>query len=155
MKSKKSILKLICLITIISFLFPFLLVSCNDQEIGTLSAMDLVTGSNIQGEVIDPVPLAVIMLIIVIVAFVGTFLKNRIGMVLPMVSNAVATIMLLVLRAQTKAEIANQGLDVSFRFGFYLMLLSMIAAVIFSIYQAINKHGNEDADNADCHNDDE
>ncbi|UNC91097.1 hypothetical protein [Candidatus Contubernalis alkaliaceticus] len=94
----RNILKVICLLVLIFFVFPFFTVSCGRQEIATLSGLNLVTGTTVRGDRVDASPFMIIVFLLAAVAFVSSLVNTHKALLAPAALGAVNLILLLVFK---------------------------------------------------------
>ncbi len=134
-------------IMMICFFLPFMEVSCSGQKVMSFTGIQMVTGTTIQqpsmfGEEteslkVDPEPLAIITFSFVIIGLLLSFIKNRKSAILPALSAGIGTITLLMLKSKIDNDILREGsgmIQVSYAFGFWVLLMLLIAGVGLNIY---------------------
>ena len=134
-------------IMIFCFLLPFMEVSCSGHKVMSFTGIQLVTGITIQqpsmfgekteSQKVGPEPLAIITFSCVIIGLLLSFIKNRRSAILPAVSAGVGTITLLMLKTKIDNAVLREGggmIQVSYTFGFWVLLMLLIAGVGLNIY---------------------
>lgn len=127
---------------LLCFFLPFVTISCGGQEIVTFTQWDLIIGTKINTQEVDPNPIAVIILLVVLAGILVSFLKSRAGLILSAMSGVIGFVATLALKFTIDNEIAKQGkrmLEADYRAGFYLSLILFIAAAGFNFYQIMNR----------------
>lgn len=127
----------------ICFFLPFSHISCAGEKVATLTGVQLVTGTTIEGpssafgekeetEKIDPEPLALLTLIITIIGFGVSFLEGRKSTLFAALVGGLGSVSLLCLKAKIDNEVLREGegiLRVEYGFGFWLILLLFLFAI--------------------------
>ena len=80
----------------------------------------------------------------VIIGLALSFIKNRKSAILPAVSGGIGTITLLMLKSKIDNDVLREGggmilVQVEYTFGFYAILILMVAAVGLNIYVFFGK----------------
>lgn len=138
-KTKKNILRGIFLFVLICFFFPFVTVSCQNKEIETLNGINMVTGKKIDTgygtEKIKPQKFAILALIVAVAGLAITFVKFNKSSLVFAASGLLGFMLILLQRHDISGQIEeNEYVTVDYKIGFYLLLLSFLAAAIYSAY---------------------
>lgn len=135
MKNKKISPSIFLLVFICLFL-PFAEISCNGNLVGSVTTMNLVTGTQLDGKDVSSEPIAILLLLIVIGGIVVGFIKNR-KHLLGLIFSIAGFILNLLLRSGITNKVMEQGkgiFDISYGIGFYLPLLLFISAIGVNAY---------------------
>jgi len=130
-------------LVLICFFLPFTHISCAGEKVATLTGVQLVTGTTIEGppsafgekeksEKVEPEPLAILTLITAIIGFGVSFLKDRKSTLLTALIGGFGLISLLLLKSKIDNEVLRKGegiLRVEYGFGFWLVLLLFLCAI--------------------------
>lgn len=119
-------------IVIICFFLPFINISCSGQKIATLSGIQLVSGTTMEGRKINPEPWAVVAFISSIAGLGLSFMKSRKSSILAAVSGAIGVISLLLLKAKIDNDMLKKGkgvIQVEYDLGFWLTFLLFLSAI--------------------------
>ena len=122
------ILALFCL------LLPFLTLSCGGQEIVTLTVVDLATGIEIYGERADGNIWAILLIITLVAGLVFSILKGDQIPKLILGSASAGLLSLIIIAVGVSNELSEIGINSKFRFGFYLLLMTLLGIVGLNAY---------------------
>jgi hypothetical protein len=143
--SKWKVSPLIFAVSILTFLLPFITVSCGGQKVVSLTGVQLATGMTMEQpqmfgppkrEKVDPEPTVMIAAIAGIVALVFGLLGAR-AVKAGVVAGGISVASLLATKIRLDDQIAKQGqglLQVSYEMGFSLTLLLLICGTAWSGY---------------------
>ena len=121
---------------------PFVTISCQGQEITTLSTMKMVTGTNISGQSIHGNVLAIFILLLVLSGIILYFWKDKLAPLASAGVSFLSFILVIALRnginsAVTK-EASSQNMFVSIdtrsRAGFYLLFILMLGGTAINSF---------------------
>lgn len=141
-------------IALICFFLPFINVSCSGQKIGSLTGIQLVTGTTIeqsdlwgkkQVQKVDGEPLAIAAFISVFAGLGLSFIKARKGSIAPAVIGAAGVILLLLLKSKIDNEVLRQGggmIQVNYGVGFWLTFMSFLSAGVFNAFSLSQSKGS-------------
>ncbi len=133
------------------FLMPFLSVSCNNQKVFTLAAIQLVTGTEVQqtggfggreSQHIDPEPFTIAVFVMIIAGIAFGFLKGKSSAVLSTMLSIASFILLLLFKNKTDAEVLQKGqgmFQVEYEIGFWLIAVVMVFAAMFNTFLLLAK----------------
>jgi ribosomal protein L40E len=133
----KKISPSIFVLIVIFFLLPFVTISCQGQDVASLSGLNLVTGTKIETEKISPNPVAIIILL---TAFFGVFLglgiwKHKKITIISAITGAAGFLLTLILKFLIDNEVkSGPGFGTSYDAGFYLILMSFAGAAALNAY---------------------
>jgi hypothetical protein len=117
---------------IVSFLLPFVLISCeNGMEIGMVSGLSLVTGFNMEGEYVQPIPGVVIAFLAAIAGLLVSLVQRRIRLLLASIAGYVGMAFLFLFKVVTDYEASRSAMDIEYKEGFWSALLLFIAAGVY------------------------
>ncbi|MEA5566505.1 MULTISPECIES: hypothetical protein [unclassified Anabaena] len=136
--------------TLICFFLPFTKLSCQQQEVMTLTGIQLATGTSIKQpsfggvgkreQKIPGEPLAMLAIASSIIGFATSFMKANNTAIAPAGSGAIGFILLLMLKSKIDDSIVREGqglILVSYGLGFWLAFLLFVAATVINIYSLI------------------
>lgn len=138
MKIFEKISPSLFVLVVLCFVLPFIELSCAGQTI-SISGLDLVKGFTIEGESVDPNPLAIAALLI---AFVGAglfFWKNGLSAKIQVGLGIVGAILMLVLKSMFEEGVADEGIDLNWLAGYWIALIGYIAATGTSLFSIFGK----------------
>jgi fucose 4-O-acetylase-like acetyltransferase len=123
-------------IVLICFMLPWVNMSCQGQKGVTISGLQLVTGTTIQeqNQKVKSEPLAVAVLVLTILGFALSFLKDKRSSIIPGIIGAAAFILLLLLKSKIDTDASNQSMQVQYAIGFWLVLVLLIGAIALNGY---------------------
>lgn len=130
-------------IALIMFFLPWINVSCGGERAATFSGIQLVTGTTIKNPIenrtdkVKGEPLAIFALLVVIVGFGVSFLKDKSGAIGPAIAGGVGAIILLMLKYKLDNEILKEGggmLHLDYGVGFYSTLVLFLFAIGINVY---------------------
>lgn len=134
-------------IILICFFLPFVTVSCQNQKLATLTGVQLATGTTIEQsslleqqnkeEKIPADPLASIVLVSACVGLGTSLLKSKKSAIVPAITGAVGSGLLLMTKAKVDNEVLKQGrglLQVEYGIGFWLSFLLFLSATALNAY---------------------
>jgi len=125
---------------LICFLLPFVNISCSGQELGSFNGLQLITGTKIQGEAIDPHPIAIIIFLIAIIGLIFALVKTKLGNVICSIVAGAGFVFTLLLKSNIDGEIAQERyLTAEWGVGYYFTLILFVVAVGFNIYLMTTK----------------
>jgi len=124
-------------VILLTFLLPFLTVSCEGQNMGTITGMDMVTGTSVQGQAMDPNPLVIVILMLTLVGIGLGFWVNAKRPLLSSITGAAGLILTFVTKVVIDNELAKEGrglFQAQYKAGFYLMLILFLIAAVYNGY---------------------
>ncbi len=134
-------------IILICFFLPFVTVSCQNQKVMTLTGVQLATGTTIEQpsflerqkkEVKIPAdPLTSVVLVSTCVGLATSFLKSQQGVLIPGVTGAVSSVLLLMSKAKIDNEVLKEGrglLQVEYGMGFWMSFLLFLSVTALNAY---------------------
>lgn len=137
---KTGINSILFAVLVISFLLPFIEISCGNQSLKTVTGFQLVTGFKIERPVVEKnkpaekkikgEPLTRIAFGLAILGFILSFLKNRLVPKILAIMGLAGAGLMLFLKTKIDQKIAETGvglLAVNYKFGFWLV------AVLFTV----------------------
>ena len=147
----KKFSPVVFVIVLICFFLPFVTVSCGGEKMATLSGVQLITGTSVEGSgssedvfgtkketrKVDTEPLAIVALITTLAGLGLSFLKNRRSAIGPAIAGAATVIFLLLLKYKLDSDILTEGegvLRMEYNFGFWLAFLFSIIAVALNLF---------------------
>jgi len=154
----KKLSPAIFVIILICFFLPFVSASCGGQKLVTLSGVQLVTGTTVEGsrpsedifgtererQKVDAEPLAISALITTLVGLGLSFLKNRRSAIAPAIAGAATVILLLTLKYKLDNDVLKEGegmIQIEYNFGFWLAFLFSILAVVLNLFLFMRRKG--------------
>jgi len=155
----KKLSPAIFVIILICFFLPFVSASCGGQKLATLSGVQLVTGTTVEGarpsedifraekatQKVDTEPLAISALITTLVGLGLSFLRARRSAIAPAIAGAATVILLLALKYKLDNDVLKEGegmIQIEYNFGFWLAFLFSILAVALNLFLFM-KRGRE------------
>jgi hypothetical protein len=128
-KSKKFSLAILGF-SLLCFTLPFVSVSCNNQKI-SITGLEMVTGTTIQRQRLDPQPFAVLAVLATAVALALTFADQYGKPKVIGILAALAAVFLLVTKSQLDSQLARNGgfVQANWEIGFWLAVISDAVAV--------------------------
>lgn len=154
--NKKISLSLLILI-LITFILPFITISCQNQEVASLNGLQLAVGKTIEeGAKIPANPFIILVLVLTIAGIVYCFKMNKINsLVVAGIGGANLVLLFIFKSSFTKGFMKETGgtLELSFKFGFWAAVLAAAANLCFHGYSHLqgNKKGT-DGDGVDNDN---
>jgi hypothetical protein len=137
-------------LTLLCFFLPFVKLSCQRQELVSLTGTQLATGKSIEKtrfsrgnnrqEEIPPEPLAIIALLSSVVGLGTSLIKSKKTAIAPASAGTIGFIVLLMLKYKIDDAILKQGqgfILVSYGLGFWLAILLFASATALSIYSLL------------------
>ncbi len=137
-------------VIIICFFLPWVMISCNDYKIVTLTGIQLVTGTNVEVAEqrmfdLDPPeeqeaerePLAFFVLLSAVAGLTLSFIRGKIGAIGTSLISVVGIVFILLLKAKLDNDILREGeglLHIDYGFGFYLVLILFFSAFVINVY---------------------
>ncbi len=146
LKSARQISPAIFGITLMCFFMPFVTISCQQQNLETLSGIQLTTGSTmkvatpagkVEEQKIPGDPLAALAIISSIIGLGTSLIKARKAVIASAGSGATGALLLLMLKSKLDEEAFKQGgglILVNYSFGFWLAFLLLVSASLVNIY---------------------
>lgn len=134
------------ILTLICFFLPFVTFSCQGRAIGSLSGMQLSTGTTVQqpqmfgppkAQKIAAEPLASLALLCVLVGLGLSFLKGRKGAAGSAALACLAVFFLVGLKSKLESDALRQAggvVQLSFDAGYYFSLVLLLAAAGLGVY---------------------
>jgi hypothetical protein len=131
---------------LLCFLLPFLTVSCQGQRFIRLTGVQLVCGTTVkvpvpmgpeQNKKIDPNPFAVLAGITAIAGLALSFSKSGKALLAGAVSAGVSASSLFAMKSMLDGQTAQQGIpgiDLAYGVGYYLTLLFMFSACLWTFF---------------------
>jgi len=159
MGSRSKVSSAIFIAAVLSFLLPFVSVSCGGQKIVTFSGAQLATGTSVdqpgmfgaqQKKNVDPEPLVSLAAVCAIVGLVMSLVGGAKAALGPAISGGVGALLLLLLQAKMGDQIAKQGqgmLQVSYEAGYTLTLLLLITGAAVNGYVFFSQRARSAAPN--------
>ena len=156
MEKNKKISVSLFIILLMCFILPFVMISCQAQEIVTLSGFELATGkdlSDITGDDdrIPPNPLIIITLLVITASTGYCFMTDKVNSLILAVMSAASFILLLIFKSiftQRLMEETSGMLNIQYKFGFWAAtLISAVAAAYngYTYYEERNMASGEAA----------
>jgi lipopolysaccharide export LptBFGC system permease protein LptF len=135
-ESLKNFSPAVFAIILICFLFPWVNLTCQSQNVATFSGLQLVTGTTVQqqNQTVKSEPLAVAVLVLTILGLALSFLKDKKSSIIPGIIGVAAFILLLLLKSKIDTDASNQNIQVQYAIGFWLVLVLLIGAIALNGY---------------------
>jgi hypothetical protein len=123
-------------IVLICFMLPWVNLSCEGHNAAPFSGIQLVTGTTVerQNQKVKSEPLAVAILVLIVLGFALSFLKDKKSSIIPSIIGAAAFALLLMLKSKIDTEASNQSIQVQYAIGFWLVLVFVIGAIVLNGY---------------------
>lgn len=146
MAHKSKVSPAIFIVATLSFLLPFVTVSCNGQKVTSLTGVELATGTTVEEpQVFGPAqkkhvggePLALVAGLCAIAGLGLSFLGSRLA-IAPAVSGALGALFLLLLQSKLNSDVTKEAQGVfrlDYEAGYLLTLLFFIAGAAWNLYQ--------------------
>ena len=152
--SKRPLIPALFVVVIVFFFFNFFTVKCGSQEIGSVSGINLVTGTELKnhdmitggetrGEKIPSNAWAIIALFSAIVGLGAFLIKEKREAIIGTVAGITGFGSLIILQFVIKSEITQKGngqIEVSFQFWYWVALLAMGIAGFLSYLRMKKNH---------------
>lgn len=135
---KKHILKILSVLSLAFFFFPFFSVSYGYKEI-TFSGLDLATGRN-GGEFIDGHYFIFLLLLLPIALLGISFYAKKRERIAALTTSSISTVVLLAISIIVASTEKNIGFDATTKSGYFLYLLSIVASVGYILYEYLLKN---------------
>ena len=131
---------------LLCFFLPFLTVTCQGQEVATLTGVQLVTGTDIQQQTplgpsqkqhVDNEPLALVAVLCAVAGAGIGFLRDRRAGIASAVAGIAGAVSLWMMKSKFEERILSQGnraLAVEFGNGFYLALVFLLVGAALGAY---------------------
>ncbi len=133
-------------VLLISFLLPFVEVSCGTQRLKTITGIQMVTGFKIENPAINAKkpqtkkvkgePLTRIAFALAILGFVLSFLKGILISKILSITGLAGTVVMLFLKTKIDQKVAETGvglLAIDYKIGFWLILLLFVVIFIVNL----------------------
>ena len=123
-------------IVLICFMLPWVNLSCEGHNAAPFSGIQLVTGTTVerQNQKVKSEPLAVAILVLVVLGFALSFLKDKKSSIIPGIIGAAAFILLLMLKSKIDTDANNHSIQVQYAIGFWLVLVLLIGTIALNGY---------------------
>jgi len=123
-------------IVLICFMLPWVNLSCEGHNPAAFSGIQLVTGTTVeqQNQKVKSEPLAVAILVLTVLGFALSFLKDNKSSIIPGIIGAAAFTLLLMLKSKIDTDASNQSIQVQYAIGYWLVLISLIGAIVLNGY---------------------
>jgi lysylphosphatidylglycerol synthetase-like protein (DUF2156 family) len=123
-------------IVLICFMLPWINLSCEGHNPAAFSGIQLVTGTTVeqQNQKVKSEPLAVAVLVLTILGFALSLLKDKKSSIIPGIIGAAAFTLLLMLKSKIDTDASNQSIQVQYAIGFWLVLVLLIGAIVLNGY---------------------
>ena len=123
-------------IILICFMLPWVNLSCEGHNAAPFSGIQLVTGTTVeqQNQKVKSEPLAVAVLVLTILGFALSFLKDKKSSIIPGIIGAAAFILLLMLKSKIDTDASNQSIQDQYAIGFWLVLVLLIGTIAMNGY---------------------
>lgn len=136
MKNKRIISPSIFALILICLAFPFITISCDTQEIGSLSGYNLAFGCQLEEQHVEGSFAGVMLIIIALIGIGLYFWKNKNRNLATAITGVLGMVFSFILKAGIDSKIASNGEDLSvhYKSGFVLTVLLFIAAACYNFY---------------------
>jgi len=144
-------------ITLICFFLPFITVSCQRQEIISLTGVQLATGTNIQPpsfpgidakpQKIPAEPLVGLAIFSSLLGLGTSFMKAKKSAIAPAGFGTTSLILLLMLKSKIDDEIIKQGqglILVSYGLGFWLAFFILVLTTVLNVYNLLDEKDTQE-----------
>jgi len=143
----------VLILAALCFFLPFVTFSCGGSNVLTLSGLQLVTGTTLQqpqpfgpprSQKIDPEPLAVLALLVVLGGLGLSFAKGKRGALGSASLAGLGVIFLAALESKLDSEAMRQGggtIQAHFEAGYYFSLILLLAAAGIGVYTLLAGKG--------------
>ncbi|RPI05891.1 MAG: hypothetical protein EHM64_05020 [Ignavibacteriae bacterium] len=123
-------------IILICFALPWVNLSCEGHNAAAFSGLQLVTGTTVeqQNQKVKSEPLAVAVLVLTILGFALSFLKDKKSSVIPGIIGAAAFILLLMLKSKIDTDASSQSIQVQYAIGFWSVLVLLVGTIVLNGY---------------------
>ncbi|NHM27195.1 hypothetical protein G7K71_09395 [Desulfofundulus sp. TPOSR] len=141
MNKKRFISPALFALILICFSLPFVTVSCSGYEVTKITGFQMITGTEVEGEKINPNPLAIIAFVAGVGGLIIGFWSSRKANVVSAVMGAVGFICTLLVRLLITQKVSSEGegmLSVEYGSGFYLPLILFLVAAGYNIADAMD-----------------
>lgn len=138
---KNRILKIVLIVALLCFLLPYVMVSCDGDDMGTYSGVELATGHTFDDSELDdddynPNAFVLIAFIMGVVALVIVFVHKSGGASIALCS-AVAIIALIIFRATFISyyglEENKEYIEINWRWGFFATIICYITSFVTAL----------------------
>lgn len=116
---------------IIVFFLPFLSIKCEGEEIANPSGIQLVMGTEIEAEKIDPNIFAIISFLSAIIGLIVVYGKIKKWKKVGLVLSIIGLIGLILLYNNANSALKEEGMVMNLGVGFYLAFLAYLVNSIF------------------------
>jgi len=130
---KKNILRIISLLSLLFFFFPFFAISW-DYKKTTYSGLDLAIGHGMSPYSTGYSFVFILLLIPIIFLAISLYSKKR-ERIAALVSSTTGVIILFVISTIAGATSKKQGFELTTKSGFFLYLLTSVASIVFILYE--------------------
>ena len=140
-------------LALICFFLPFVTFSCQGTRIASFSGVQMITGTTIpqpqmfgppKDEKVSPEPFAIMTFACVVIGLALSFLRSKQGIVGSAALAGLTVIFLMALKSKIDSEALRQVggiIQVKYEAGFYLVILSMLAAICASVFVLLQGRG--------------
>jgi len=143
------LIKSLLIIALVCFFLPFLLVSCGESNVASLSGVDLMTGTTIGEYEVPCIPTVLIAALLLAISFLLSFGRRKWMRVSSMLAPGVSSVLLMFTRVfvqpqmtqsleQEQMQEALLMLTIKWEWGFYvavaICLLAMLAQLMLLVY---------------------
>ena len=131
-----------CLITLVTFLMPWLSITCSDEKLVTISGVETLTGVDIEGEEQGGIVESYVVLIAALAGLACVFLP-RLARTLISAGGIAA---LIVMQIRLRAAISSENLPdlgIQFELGYWLALVMFLAVVLLQYVPLGNRDDAE------------
>lgn len=138
---KKNISLSLLILILITFILPFLTISCQNQEIVTLNGFQLVTGKTIDDasadEKVPANPFIIIVLLLTVGGIIYCWKIDNINSLIVGSIGGVNLIFLILFKSNFTKELMKKGggnFEVNYKIGFWATVLAAMANLCFHVY---------------------
>ncbi|MCL6590985.1 MAG: zinc ribbon domain-containing protein [Firmicutes bacterium] len=145
-KNWKIVARIVMVLALLCFFLPFVTVSCQDQNVKTLSGMELVMGAKFkniltgQVQTNQPALHAVFMFIIVIAGILSLFLLKKEAVLSKLVTliGVGGVFLNLSLQSYLSSQAEKNGLKVQYKSGITLLLIMFILSAVLGFIRSLS-----------------
>jgi lysylphosphatidylglycerol synthetase-like protein (DUF2156 family) len=141
---KLLIVRIIMLCAIVSFLMPFLMVSCGDSNLGTFTGMDLISGRQLGEYQVPLIPTILAAFALLVLALIFTFIPKKWTKILTIILPGVSSVLLLLTSVMVELqlydglvreemEVALVLVTIKWQWGFYAALIFCLLSMLCNL----------------------
>ncbi len=121
---KRISVSILSIVILLSLFMPWMTVTCEGQEIATLSGVNAIVGAEIEGEETGNIWEVAIVAVLALVGLAGIVLPLAVRVVIS--AGGLASLVFMFIRLRMEIADVGQGAGLTFEFGFWVALLAFL-----------------------------